>query len=154
MENWDKLLDELIDYWETLFYQLKDADNSACLVLNSQLSEQELKVIIFLGKNGEERMKDIAEHMNLVVSALTSIADKLVEKEYVERRRSKSDRRIVRLSLTEKGQRFFSELREIKKTKGKEILSLLNGDDKKVYVELMRKMVERSKIKKNAKTEL
>lgn len=154
MENWDKLLDELIDYWETLFYQLKDADNSACLILNSRLSEQELKVIIFLGKNGEERMKDIAEHMNLVVSSLTSIADKLVEKKYVERRRSKSDRRIVRLSLTKKGQNFFSELREIKKTKGKEILSLLNDEDKKVYVELMRKMVERSKMNKNTKAEL
>jgi hypothetical protein len=40
MENWDKLLDELINYWETLFYQLKDADNSSSVVLNSQLSEQ------------------------------------------------------------------------------------------------------------------
>ncbi|MDY0362747.1 MAG: MarR family transcriptional regulator [Desulforegulaceae bacterium] len=148
MENWDKLLDELINYWETLFYQLKDADNSASVVLNSQLSEQELKVIIFLGKNGDERMKDIAEHMNLVVSSLTSIADKLVEKNYVERKRSESDRRIVRLSLTKKGQSFFSELRKIKKTKGREILGLLDNEDKKVYVELMRKMVERSRIKK------
>jgi DNA-binding MarR family transcriptional regulator len=149
MENWDKLLDELINYWETLFYQLKDADNSSSVVLNSQLSEQEFKVIIFLGKNGDAKMTDIAEHMNLVVSSLTSIADKLVEKKYVQRKRSETDRRIVRLSLTKKGRDFFSELRKIKKTKGREILSLLDDEDKKVYVELMRKMVERSRKKVN-----
>jgi DNA-binding MarR family transcriptional regulator len=145
MDNFEALLSELIDYWEMLDYQLKAVDNSCMNMINSQLSEHELQVIVFLGKNEGVRMKDIAGHMNLGGSTLTSISDKLVEKGCVERRRSESDRRIVRLSLTDLGKKVFNVQRKMKIEFGKEMLFLLNDEEKAVFVDLMKKMAERSK---------
>lgn len=145
MKNRDELLDELIDYWETLVYQLKGESNSWLDLENPRLSEQEIKVIIFLGRKGEVKMKDIVNYMNLVGSTLTSIIDKLVKKECVKRRRSESDRRIVKVSLAQKGESVFEVLRNITRNKGKTLLLLLDYEEQKTYVDLMRKMVERSK---------
>lgn len=145
MDSMDSILDELIDYWEILTYQLKETSPYRLGIVNSQLSEQELKVISFLGKEGEARMTDIANHMNLVGSSLTAIADKLIEKGCVERRRSRSDRRRVMLFLTDEGVLIFDSLRSMKKKKGKEILSLLTEEEKRIYLDLMKKMAERSK---------
>lgn len=144
MDNFNGLLTELIDSWEKLDYQLKALDDSCMSIINSQLSDHELQIIIFLGKNENVRMKDIAEHMNILGSTLTAISDKLVEKEYVERRRSKSDRRIVRLSLTKSGQKIFDILRKMKMEIGRELFSLLDDEEKILFVDIMKKMAERS----------
>ena len=145
MENFDELLVELIDYWEILDYQIKAFDDSCMKMISSELSDHELQVIVFLGKNQNVRMKDIAGHMNLGGSSLTAISDKLVEKGCVERRRSCSDRRIVRLFLTEKGEKIFKVLRKMKVELGKELLLLLDDNEKRNFLEIMKKMVERSR---------
>lgn len=41
--------------------------------------------------------------IHLTPSAMTTAIDKLVQKGYVERRRSRTDRRVVKLGLTHKG---------------------------------------------------
>lgn len=145
MVNIDALLGELIDYWEILDYQLNSAETSCMEIINSSLSENELQVIVFLGKNDDVRMKDISDHMHLLGSTLTSISDKLVEKGCVKRRRAESDRRIVRLALTETGRKVFEEQRKMKKETGKNLLVLLEDEEKLVFVDLMKKMAERSK---------
>jgi DNA-binding MarR family transcriptional regulator len=145
MINIDVLLSELIDYWEILAYQLNSAETSCMEMISSKLSENELRVIVFLGKNDDVRMKDISDHMNLLGSTLTSISDKLVEKGCVKRARAESDRRIVRLELTEKGRKVFEELRKMKKQRGKNLLDLLEDEEKLTFVDLMKKLAERSK---------
>jgi len=48
-------------------------------------------------------MHDLSERMNLNSSTMTRIVDKLVRDKYISRTRSPEDRRVVVVSLTEKG---------------------------------------------------
>lgn len=48
-------------------------------------------------------MQELSERMNLNSSTMTRVVDKLVRDKYVMRSRSEEDRRIVLVSLTEKG---------------------------------------------------
>jgi DNA-binding MarR family transcriptional regulator len=67
------------------------------------LSKQEMRVIETLGKKGPCIMSELAEYIMLAVSTLTGIIDTMVEKKFVLRERSETDRRIVRVRLTQTG---------------------------------------------------
>ncbi|KAI3473932.1 hypothetical protein Pfo_028130 [Paulownia fortunei] len=51
----------------------------------------------------EKSASQVARMIHLTPSAMTTAIDKLVQKGYVERRRSRTDRRVVKLGLTHKG---------------------------------------------------
>lgn len=54
-------------------------------------------------KSGNLTMNEISEKMNLNTSTMTRILDNLVRDRFVQRNRDESDRRIVIISLTERG---------------------------------------------------
>ena len=51
----------------------------------------------------EKSASQVAKMIHLTPSAMTTAIDRLVDKGYIERRRSDKDRRVVRLGLTHKG---------------------------------------------------
>lgn len=59
--------------------------------------------LIDLLENGPITMQELSEHMNLSSSTMTRIVDKLVRDKYIDRTRSENDRRIVLVSLSQKG---------------------------------------------------
>lgn len=72
------------------------------------LSVKELHIIeavSILQRNRSNTMTEIADQVGITVGALTTAVNTLVRKEYLERRRSETDRRQVLISLTEKGMR-------------------------------------------------
>lgn len=52
---------------------------------------------------GPATVSEVAEHMDVSLSAVTSMADRLVKMGYIARRRSEEDRRLVWLELTGPG---------------------------------------------------
>lgn len=54
-------------------------------------------------------MTELSHALNLEKAAITSIADKLVKLGYIESNRSAEDRRVYKLTLTEKGKAFADE---------------------------------------------
>src|SRR5688500_11304297 len=67
------------------------------------INKQEIRVVETLGQKGPCIMSELAEHIMLAVSTLTGIIDNMVEKKFVLRERSDTDRRIVRVKLSEAG---------------------------------------------------
>ncbi len=59
--------------------------------------------ISILNSQGSLTMKELASFLNLSFGTTTALIDKLVASGLVERRRSRKDRRIVKVSLSEKG---------------------------------------------------
>lgn len=59
--------------------------------------------LIELLEHDEMTMQDLSNSMRLNTSTMTRIVDKLVRDQYLQRNRSKEDRRIVVVRLTEKG---------------------------------------------------
>jgi DNA-binding MarR family transcriptional regulator len=83
----------------------------------SDLSITEIHTIESIGMYSERTMSEVAQKLKITVSTLTTAINKLIKKEYVERKRIEEDRRVVLVKLTKKGklafrihQRFHGEM--------------------------------------------
>ena len=66
------------------------------------LSNSEMHVLDAVGPEGGN-MSTIATKLRITMGSLTTSMNRLMIKGYVERKRSETDRRVVNISLTEKG---------------------------------------------------
>ncbi len=92
------LLDLFLDNFRKLFYP------EEWIALDLTLSKTEMYLLLMLQRDQEIIMSRIADYINAPLSTATGIVDRLVNKGYLLRGRSDSDRRIVVIRLTEKGQ--------------------------------------------------
>ena len=69
----------------------------------SELSVSEIHTLVAVGRKSPKTMSTIAQDLLINVSTLSIAINKLEKKGFVMRVRDDSDRRIVRISLTEKG---------------------------------------------------
>jgi len=70
---------------------------------HSNLTITEIHTIEAIGIEKEKTMSEIAQALNITLGTLTTGINKLIKKGYVERNRTEEDRRIVLITLTEKG---------------------------------------------------
>ena len=69
----------------------------------SDLSITEIHTIEAIGMYAEKSMSEVAQILKITVGTLTTAINKLIKKEYVERKRIEEDRRVVLVKLTKKG---------------------------------------------------
>lgn len=69
----------------------------------SDLSITEIHTIEAIGMYDEKSMSEVAQILKITVGTLTTAINKLIKKEYVERKRIEEDRRVVLVKLTKKG---------------------------------------------------
>ena len=69
----------------------------------TDLSLREMHVIEAIELSDRHTMSEIAKQLKITLSTLTTAVNHLVSKGYVMRQRSSGDRRVVYVSLTEKG---------------------------------------------------
>lgn len=68
----------------------------------SDVSLKEMHTIEIIGKHKNVTPSDIARELMITLGTVTTSLNKLEKKGYIERTRSKTDRRVVYLSLTKK----------------------------------------------------
>lgn len=73
----------------------------------SDLSITEVHTIEAIGMYNERTMSEVAQRLKITVGTLTTAISKLIKKEYVERKRTEEDRRVVLVKLTKKGKLAF-----------------------------------------------
>ena len=71
------------------------------------LTNNDMHVIEAVGTGDGRNMSSIARKLNITVGSLTTAMNSLVNKKYVERRRSEEDRRVVLISLLKKGEKAY-----------------------------------------------
>jgi len=69
----------------------------------SDITLKDMHTIDAISMYSEKSASQVAKIIHLTPSAMTTAIDRLVDKGYIERRRSNTDRRVVRLGLTHKG---------------------------------------------------
>jgi len=79
-----------------------------CRVMNSILAKTgvnmaQCQTMSVLSEHGEMTMSALTGELGVTMGAGTNVVDKLVDASLVTRRHSESDRRIVKVKLTEKG---------------------------------------------------
>jgi DNA-binding MarR family transcriptional regulator len=122
-------------------------------VSDQELSQQEFRAVMMLGRKGTIIMSDLARVLNFALSTATNIMDKLVGKELVERTRVDADRRIVQVALSKKGQRLYDSFLECQLAMGRTMLEALSPGEAEIFLELMAKMTQPAQAASQPETE-
>ncbi|MFC3768422.1 MarR family winged helix-turn-helix transcriptional regulator [Paenibacillus sp. GCM10012303] len=80
------------------------------LTRNDVLSQNHITLLMDLKLTGSMRITDISERFFITAGAATSMCDKLEDQGLVCRTRTKEDRRVVMVALTEAGEEKVSEI--------------------------------------------
>jgi DNA-binding MarR family transcriptional regulator len=83
------------------------------------LTLTQFKILYLLKLEGSKKVSQLAEVLSLTSSAVTGITDQLLKEGYIEKERAENDRRVVNISLSDKG---YSTIEE-KQKKQKEIMN-------------------------------
>ena len=102
MSNYDVLHDILVK----LFQEVLDIESKALITPEfKDISVNDMHIIEAIGEKEPKNMSSVAKIMSVTVGTLTIAVNSLVKKGYVHRERSEEDRRVVLISLTEKGRK-------------------------------------------------
>ncbi|MBN3038105.1 MAG: MarR family transcriptional regulator [Candidatus Omnitrophica bacterium] len=86
------------------------------------------------------KMSQLAKALNLTMSAATANIDKLVSLRLVKREHSTKDRRVVRVTILNKGKEMNRKVTEARCSCLNELFTGLNEQDKDDYLRILRKM--------------
>ena len=87
-----------------LFRDVMDIEQKAIITEEFQdITNNDMHIIEAIGMNEPKNMSTIAREISVTVGTLTIAMNSLVKKGYVIRCRSTQDRRVVHISLSEKG---------------------------------------------------
>lgn len=124
MESYDIINHVLV----TMFNQVMDIEQKAIITDEfSDITNNDMHVIEAIGVEEQKNMSSIARQLRVTTGTLTISMNNLVKKGYVDRCRSEKDRRVVYISLTEKGRKAYDHHAEFHR---KMIESMVNGMSK------------------------
>ena len=102
VSNYEILHDILVK----LFQEILDIERKALITSEfKDISVNDMHIIEAIGEKEPKNMSSVAKIMSVTVGTLTIAVNSLVKKGYVHRERSEEDRRVVLISLTEKGRK-------------------------------------------------
>lgn len=74
-----------------------------------EMRTMEFYILLYIYLKGPQKMHALAEAYNMTRSNVTAIVDGMEKGKYVKRKRSKEDRRVIYIHLTEKGEEVGNE---------------------------------------------
>ncbi|GGH22058.1 MarR family winged helix-turn-helix transcriptional regulator [Paenibacillus segetis] len=79
------------------------------------LSFAQFKALYKLNQHGSQKVSQLAESLSITPAAATGVTDRLLAEGYVKRERAHDDRRIVYITITEKGEEIIQKVTESQK---------------------------------------
>ena len=136
----DETLNELL---VRLFKDIMEIEGR-CLVTDpyTDISYNDFHIIEAIGTKEPKSMSTVAKLMNVTTGTLTKAMDGLTEKEYVIRERSKQDKRVVWVYLTEKGKAAYKHHEEFHWRMISHIKEGLNDKELPVLIYSLAKLVD------------
>lgn len=100
VDEYKKINDVLVN----LFNEIWKAEEEAIITEEfKDISNNDMHIIEAIGLGEGDTMSSIAKKLNITAGSLTTSMNSLVNKKYVMRERSETDRRIVNIKLLDKG---------------------------------------------------
>ncbi len=97
-----------------------------------ELTVNDMHVIEAIDTNAPKNMSSVARALSVTTGTLTISVNGLVKKGYVDRIRSEEDRRVVLVSLTEKGRKAFAMHQRFHQEMIDSIVKVLSEEEQKV----------------------
>ena len=103
--------------------------------LNLDINKTQAKILMLINENNDKSMSEISLIAGLEKSSFTRSVDYLVSMGFITRNQTKNDRRITKLSFTEKGSRAVDILRNDFDFYWESLISGFSEDEKKEFFE-------------------
>lgn len=100
----------------------------------------DLHVIEAIGTEKSKNMSTVAKALGVTMGTLTISVNALVKKGFVERVRSEEDRRVVLISLTERGKKAYKNHQDFHSDMIQSIVGQLDEDEKKILQKSLEKL--------------
>ncbi|CAM3045986.1 MarR family winged helix-turn-helix transcriptional regulator [Sporolactobacillus spathodeae] len=106
----------------------------------SNITAHEYVFLSCLFKKQQETASGLAKQFEVTPSYATIVVDKLIRSGYVQRRRSTTDRRIVELTVTDKGVKTYEALSVVRRQVLQQVFGKLNDDELMQMLQLVAKL--------------
>lgn len=134
----DEILNKLL---VDIFQNIMDVEAKALIKGEfSNISVNDMHVIEAIGISEPQSSSVVSKKLGVTMGTLTKAVDGLVAKGYAARTRSETDKRVVFLSLEEKGVRAFKHHAEFHQEMVKEVVTELNEEEKEVLKSCLSRM--------------
>lgn len=129
------------DLFELVFDNLKRiVFPEEWIAIDIEMPKQELFTIMIIDRFGETTMSQLSDYMSFPMSTATGIIDRLVNKGYLQRSRSESDRRIVVITLSDKGKTFAQNIKSSLLKYIKEVYDSLDEEERHYLFRIINKI--------------
>ncbi|MGN0482073.1 MAG: MarR family winged helix-turn-helix transcriptional regulator [Lachnospiraceae bacterium] len=106
------------------------------------ISNNDMRILEAIGSHTQKNMSAIAKELSITVGTLTIAMNNLVKKGYVKRSRSQQDRRVVLISLTERGERAFCHHKQFHEEMIAATLQGISPEDSAVLIHALTNLSE------------
>lgn len=106
------------------------------------ISNNDMHIIEAIGKKESKNMSTVAKSLSVTVGTLTIAINNLVKKGYVNRERSEEDRRVVLISLSQKGKHAYDHHEKFHDEMIRATLAGMNKEQTEVLVKALQNLTE------------
>ncbi len=124
------------EYSRLLNCHFGNINNADCCC--GEINKSQCFMIVEIGRKPDISVKELAEIMGVDKSGISRLVEDLVQKRYVERRPSATDRRFVTLNLLLKGQERFEKIEHDMYGRFKKILEHIPENKREQVVESLK----------------
>lgn len=137
MDSYNTLNDVLVN----LFHHIMDIEQKAIITQEfKDITNNDMHVIEVIGLNEPKNMSAIAKELSVTVGTLTIAMNSLVKKGYVTRERGSEDKRVVYISLSEKGRIAYAQHADFHKAMIQGVMDELSQQEMEVLVKTLTKL--------------
>lgn len=135
MDNYGTLNEVLV----RLFNDIMDIEQKAIITPEfKDITNNDMHVIDAIGVGTPKNMSTIARELSVTVGTLTIAMNSLVKKGYVMRERSNEDRRVVYISLSEKGKKAYEHHADFHRQMIQGVMEELDEEELEVLVKTLK----------------
>lgn len=126
-----------------LFNEIWELEEEAIITEEyKDISNNDMHIIEAIGPGVDSTMSMVAKKLGITAGSLTTSVNSLVNKKYVVRERSESDRRVVYIRLTEKGRRAFLHHKDFHMQMTDAVIQSLDADEIPVLLKTLNSLSE------------
>ena len=144
IEKITEIFPEFIKNLQALgFRQMPVNENDEEDKLCSELTISQVRALaIFANENEPLKMSDVSKKLNVCMPTATQLIDKLVNIGLLERIKDEGDRRLVLISINDKGRRIFGKTLERRKESFKWWFSKIDTEEQRKLLDTIENLIE------------
>ncbi|GAA0328182.1 MarR family winged helix-turn-helix transcriptional regulator [Bacillus carboniphilus] len=136
-------IQELIDRYVSVSFKVNNkAEWLIKEQIGSDLTYEQHYTLRFIHQNGKCTSTQLAEAFDVNKSAITAIITRLTDKEIIKRTRDPEDRRVVYLTLTDKGEKLYSESEKRVHALVGNIITQFNSEEIETFIQTYEKLLK------------